>query len=373
MNVNRDNYEEFFLLYVDGELNIQQQEMVELFATANPDLQQELQLLLQTKLAIEDTFTFDKDALYKQINQGVNSTNYEEKFLLYVDQELDITTKTEVETFVLQHPETQTDFTLLKQTKLPVENIVCPDKESLYKKEEKPVIVMWAKRLAVAAAILFFAIMAWLLIPNTTTVINTPTAKSSTKEKNIIPSATPNIVNPLTTDNTNPQQHNNSTVAITGVETKNNAIKKEVIPFTKKQIKTTQQPSTKNALVIVEKQNNTINNTIIPNTQKQKIIITANNTIKQDQPIKAITSNPLEATSTLVANTITASIIVQPTVYKQLQTEEEEQDKNVSIGTMQVSKTKLVNALKKAKKLFSIPQKDDYVSTNKSAYTNTLR
>ena len=33
--------------------------------------------------------------------------------------------KTEVETFVLQHPETQTDFTLLKQTKLPVENIVC--------------------------------------------------------------------------------------------------------------------------------------------------------------------------------------------------------------------------------------------------------
>ena len=362
MNVNRDNYEEFFLLYVDGELNIQQQEMVELFATANSDLQQELQLLLQTKLAVEDTFTFDKDALYKQINQGVNSTNYEEKFLLYVDQELDTTTKIEVETFVLQHPETQTDFTLLKQTKLPVENIVCPDKESLYKKEEKPVIVMWAKRLAVAAAILFFAIMAWLLIPNTTTVINTPTAKSSTKEKNIIPSVTPNIVNPLTTNNTNPQQHNNSTVAITGVETKNNTIKKEVIPSTNKQQKTTQQTPIENTIAKVEKQNNTTNNTVV-----------ANNIIKQDQPIKAITSKPLEATNTLVANTITASIIVQPTVYKQLQTEEEEQDKNVSIGTMQVSKTKLVNALKKAKKLFSIPQKDDYVSNDKSAYTNTLR
>ena len=40
MNLTRNNYEEYFLLYVDGELNPAQKEMVEAFVQANADLQQ---------------------------------------------------------------------------------------------------------------------------------------------------------------------------------------------------------------------------------------------------------------------------------------------------------------------------------------------
>ena len=48
MNIDRNNYEEFFLLYVDGELDATQQLAVENFVQQNPDLAVELKMILNT-------------------------------------------------------------------------------------------------------------------------------------------------------------------------------------------------------------------------------------------------------------------------------------------------------------------------------------
>ena len=45
MIINRDNYENFFLLYVDGELCAADRKAVEDFAAENEDLQKELEIL----------------------------------------------------------------------------------------------------------------------------------------------------------------------------------------------------------------------------------------------------------------------------------------------------------------------------------------
>lgn len=64
--INRHNYEEFFLLYVDKELDADGRAAVEAFVNQNPDLNKELQLLQQATLA-DDNIEFErKEILYKK-------------------------------------------------------------------------------------------------------------------------------------------------------------------------------------------------------------------------------------------------------------------------------------------------------------------
>src|SRR6478609_4205604 len=124
MIITRHNYEELFLMYVDNELTIQERAAVELFAKQNPDLAPELDVLLQTKLATDDVLPFMyKNTLLQNIDT-ISIDNYEEQFLLYIDKELDKEKKESVEKFVLQHPQFQDEFTLLKQTVLEPEVVV---------------------------------------------------------------------------------------------------------------------------------------------------------------------------------------------------------------------------------------------------------
>ena len=54
IHINPHNYEAFFLLYADGELNAADRLAVEQFAAANPDLGVELDFLLQLRLPADE-------------------------------------------------------------------------------------------------------------------------------------------------------------------------------------------------------------------------------------------------------------------------------------------------------------------------------
>lgn len=66
----------------------------------------------------------------------INTTNYEEYFLLYIDNELSAEEKTAVENFMEENPLYKNEFKLLQQTVLSPENIEFEDKVLLYRLED---------------------------------------------------------------------------------------------------------------------------------------------------------------------------------------------------------------------------------------------
>ena len=82
-----------------------------------------------------------------------NMENYEERFVDYMEGQLDAAEMQEVEAFVAQHPEFEDDFKLFAASKLvPDESIVFANKDSLMQKKTV-VIPMFAKIMAAAATI----------------------------------------------------------------------------------------------------------------------------------------------------------------------------------------------------------------------------
>jgi hypothetical protein len=170
MTINHHNYEEYFILYLDNELGIEDRRMVEIFVQHNPDLKEELDVLLQSRLIPDNSIIFEgKDELIKMAEgTGISMSNYEEWLVLYMDNELSPGQKVAVEKFVAQYPVAKAELDLFSKTKLqPEKEIAFPGKESLYKRTEKVrVIPLRWWRVAAAILILFISITAVVIMNN---------------------------------------------------------------------------------------------------------------------------------------------------------------------------------------------------------------
>ncbi len=160
MNINRHNYEEFFVLYWDDELAAEQKKQVENFVQANTDLQEEFRLFGETRFSPDAAILFnEKEFLLNEKNSFINFSNYPERLLSYIDDELNSVEKNIFEIFVEQHPTVKKELSVLLKTKFqPEAEIIFTDKSVLYRREEKvKVIGIYWRRLAVAAIILLMA------------------------------------------------------------------------------------------------------------------------------------------------------------------------------------------------------------------------
>lgn len=196
MNINRHNYEEYFILYMDNELNPEEQQQVDMFVQHNPDLKEELEILLQSKFFPEPHITFEnKDELLRTTEDvKINLSNYDEWLMRYVDNELNPEESTTVESFAALHPSVKKELEYFTKTKLlPEENIVFPDKELLYRKTERVRIIQmrWWKVAAAAMLILGIGTGIVFIMSNRKNPVNEPTASQKIKQDN-------NINNPIT-------------------------------------------------------------------------------------------------------------------------------------------------------------------------------
>lgn len=161
--INRNNYEEFFLLYIDGELPPAEKQAVEQFVLEHPDLGIELEMFRQTLLLPDEQMVFaDKETLFRGPSV-INNGNYETYLLSYIDDELNTTERTAVESFMQQNPVAQETLALLKQAKLEAEPVICPDKQALYRTtvKERPVVYLRWQRIAAAAVIAGLCFTLW--------------------------------------------------------------------------------------------------------------------------------------------------------------------------------------------------------------------
>jgi hypothetical protein len=188
MNIDRHNYEEYFLLYIDNELNGDQKKQVELFVRENPDLEEELVMLRQSRLIPDDSIVFDKKhLLMKEENTPhsanppfINLNNYEEWLIMYVDDELSSEERVAVEKFADAHPHVREEMAIFLQTKLQPEEIVFPNKETLYRREKtvRVISMQWWK-IAIAAILIISAgvsVYSVLINKNNNTTTSTSTA-----------------------------------------------------------------------------------------------------------------------------------------------------------------------------------------------------
>ncbi len=138
MNINRNNYEEYFILYLDHELAAEERREVEQFAEKNPDLREELEALLQYKLEPDARLVFSgKEDLMKEDGFPlITHTNYTDYLSLYIDGELSGHQQQKLEQFIQHHPGIQKELELLQQTKLQPETIVFAHKQVLYRHEK---------------------------------------------------------------------------------------------------------------------------------------------------------------------------------------------------------------------------------------------
>lgn len=183
MDINRHNYETFFLLYVDNELSAAERKAVEVFVQENADLKEELQLLQQTVFTAADIVFQNKESLLKDEQASVK-----ENLLLYLDKELDAAAVLETEQLLKEDNAVQKEFALLQKTQLqPDMAIVFANKESLYRKEESRVVGFAWWRVAAAAVLLGFGVWGGFNLLNNKTV--EPSAVAGTKgTKNNMPS-----------------------------------------------------------------------------------------------------------------------------------------------------------------------------------------
>ncbi len=157
--ITRSNYEEYFLLYVDDELTAEEKAAVDEFLLLNPDLHQELELLLQTKLPLEMVPIEEKESL---LSANMKAKELDEALLLYLDNELSEEEKRQVEENLENDAAYRLQYELLLKTRSDAdEKVVCPFKEELYRREERKIPVLWWR---VAAAVLVVASMATFIL-----------------------------------------------------------------------------------------------------------------------------------------------------------------------------------------------------------------
>jgi hypothetical protein len=314
----------------------------------HPHLQEELNIFLQTRLNLDDAVTCPhKSQLFKSEATHISINNCETFFLNYIDNELTPQQKLATETFVLQNPQLQASFTILKQSKLPQETIVFKNKESLLRKEtSKGVITMRWLKYAIAAVII--GLLA-------TTVVYITGNKNSTQPLGA------SIVNNKGVKKTMPTEYAKSNENVTVVTTGKEVVPTKVITVNKnpKQAISSNKNPKQNVSIISTDDYNIVQ----PPVENAVTVAQVSSTTSQtglagnSTPAIVITSTPTDV------ETIADEEIAKQRTREQYAARYVKEEKNntstlnsnnnntLYIGSLEVNKNKFKGLIKKAGKL----------------------
>ncbi len=290
MNINRNNYEHFFLLYADEELRADERKAVEDFVAENEDVRIELEMLQAAVLPVEEIMFADKSFLYKET---IFDCKLQEKLLLKIDDELEGKELVEINTLLATNANANREYDLLLRTKLDTtEKIIFEEKHLLYKNERDNVIVYRWLRWAAAAVFIGFGLFFGLKYFGK----NITPSDSEIASKPIIKNKKNNTVLQINNDT-------NITQNVAKITNLNNDVKENNTLANKKN-------SSEN-VVVVKKKETEINKNIVTknniqtaqigktNKQEQVATLKKENTI---QPLQKITSNDVVHEQIAVAN-----------------------------------------------------------------------
>jgi hypothetical protein len=172
MKITRDNYEPFFLDYLEGNLDENYIDQFLDFLEQNPDLKEELQLFDNIHLPQEQVLFKEKEQLYKPVLN--DASVFEMKTIAFLEGDLDAEDRKSFESYMALHPELQKEYELFAKTRLVADTeIKFPKKHKLYKKSGTIVLMNWVAR-AAAVLVLVWGISSLFRseVQTTSTTIN---------------------------------------------------------------------------------------------------------------------------------------------------------------------------------------------------------
>ena len=335
MNINRHNYEEYFLLYVDNELTAAERVLVEAFIKENPDVRAELELLQQTTLQIDakldDAF---KNKLLKQ--ESVT----EEQLMLLLDGELRQDKAIKVQEAIVTDAQLQNDWAWLQRSKLNADtSIVFPDKSLLYK-EAQPARVFYMSTAvrrwsAAAAVLLMLGTGYWLYNKQTTTdpVAGTGTEAPAQQPGTVTkPSATTTTDVPVTNNELVQQQEEVQEPSVTPTPAVKQSSTRQQIP--------------------VQQQNNTIAINHQPQQEQQPVVVQQpeNKLQTQDAIVKTETKTEYNRNNLPTSTVPPSTNIASSVSYVNYDEQDGEDEQEGLLNENKQRSTGLKALLKKAKR-----------------------
>jgi hypothetical protein len=189
MKINRNNYEAYFIDYLEDNLDKNIVDDFIEFLQQNPKLKEELSVLGRISVVPENISFNKKSNLYKEKLDSEKEFN--QAAIATLEGDILATDKSEFENYIANHPDKKRDVILFGKTKLqPDETIIFKNKKKLYHRSKAKIVFLWTSRIA-AVLILAFAFFA-LFKNNTNTVL--PENNIAKVEKNVLQKHTPALI-----------------------------------------------------------------------------------------------------------------------------------------------------------------------------------
>jgi hypothetical protein len=173
MQIDRTNYEIYFLDYIDGNLSVDLIDEFLEFLEYNPDLKEELLSVSQSQVRLPDKkiiFSGKKD-LFR--NELTGSSNFEYQTIAWIEGDLNEEEELLFKKELQDDPQKQEIFDLYGKMRLqPETNITFPFKNRLLKNKKRSLWI-WSGRIA---AILILGLLIGILFPAKQKEIETPVA-----------------------------------------------------------------------------------------------------------------------------------------------------------------------------------------------------
>jgi hypothetical protein len=159
MNINRNNYESYFVDYLEGNLDEKLVDDFIEFLQQNPELKKELSLFDFISIVPENVEFRKKDKLYKEKYDAEKAFN--QAAIERLEGEISEKENKNFREYLAKHPEKEKEAALFNDTKLkPDESVVFNKKRKLYRRPIGKTVLLWSVR---AAAVFVFAFLLYVL------------------------------------------------------------------------------------------------------------------------------------------------------------------------------------------------------------------
>lgn len=191
MKITRQNYEAYFIDYLEGNLDEQLVDVFIDFLQQNPDLKEELELF-SAVTAVPESLTFNKKKTLYHEKYDLES-EFNEAAVARLEGDLSEQEIHDFDAYVLSHPEKQEDIDLFDKTQLKAdESIRFEKKNKLYKRAAGKTLLLWSTR--VAAILIVGLVLFSLVTRNGKTNVPTNQLAQVEESKETQPSAQSEIV-----------------------------------------------------------------------------------------------------------------------------------------------------------------------------------